>query len=239
MDKDTAYHIDGPVPETPGSGEWPHPWKETKVVGTRVPKVDAYERVSGTAVYPHDVFTGSVFEFRSKGYNRLGVVDFSQILVPIGEPVWASLSRRHYPQAGDEDGVTAGEVLGTATLSGFISSSGVQASPFAVLHYEPAGSAIDQLPAPGESGKHRGKSAGREAVLPDLASLDDARQRRTRRDDRGLQVQLVGDRVPRATQRADLLLDRRRRANAPANLREVVVGQVEGTRDHSEEPAGT
>jgi CO/xanthine dehydrogenase Mo-binding subunit len=55
MDKDTAYHINGPVPETPGSGEWPDPWKETRVVGTRVAKVDAYERVSGTAVYPHDV----------------------------------------------------------------------------------------------------------------------------------------------------------------------------------------
>jgi xanthine dehydrogenase YagR molybdenum-binding subunit len=55
MDKDNAYHIDGPVPETPGTGEWPDPWKETEVVGTRVPKVDAYERVSGTAVYPHDV----------------------------------------------------------------------------------------------------------------------------------------------------------------------------------------
>jgi xanthine dehydrogenase YagR molybdenum-binding subunit len=55
MDKDTAYHVDGPVPETPGSGEWPDPWQETEVVGTRVAKVDAYERVSGTAVYPHDV----------------------------------------------------------------------------------------------------------------------------------------------------------------------------------------
>jgi CO/xanthine dehydrogenase Mo-binding subunit len=55
MDNDNAYHIDGPVPETPENGEWPSPWKETTVVGTRVPKVDAYERVSGTAVYPHDV----------------------------------------------------------------------------------------------------------------------------------------------------------------------------------------
>jgi len=55
MDKDTPYHVDGPVPETPGSGEYPNPWKKTEVVGTRVPKVDGYERVSGTAVYPHDV----------------------------------------------------------------------------------------------------------------------------------------------------------------------------------------
>ena len=55
MDKQSPYWIDGSVPETPGTGEYPDPWKKTDVVGTRVPKVDAYERVSGTAVYPHDV----------------------------------------------------------------------------------------------------------------------------------------------------------------------------------------
>ena len=80
------------------------------------------------------------------GYNRIGVLDFSQILVPIGEPIWASLSRRHYPQADDEDGIVIGDVLGSATLSAFISSNGVAADPFAVLHYEPAGNALDQLP---------------------------------------------------------------------------------------------
>jgi CO/xanthine dehydrogenase Mo-binding subunit len=55
MDKETPYFIDGSVPETPGSGEYPDPWKKTDVVGTRVPRVDGYERVSGAAVYPHDV----------------------------------------------------------------------------------------------------------------------------------------------------------------------------------------
>ena len=55
MDNETSYHIDGPVPETPESSEYPNPWQKTEVVGTRVPKVDGYERVSGTAVYPHDV----------------------------------------------------------------------------------------------------------------------------------------------------------------------------------------
>jgi xanthine dehydrogenase YagR molybdenum-binding subunit len=55
MDKESPYWIDGSVPETPGSGEYPDPWKKTEVVGTRMPRVDAYERVSGTAVYPHDV----------------------------------------------------------------------------------------------------------------------------------------------------------------------------------------
>lgn len=98
-------------------------------------------------VYPHDVFSGSVFEFRSMGHNRIGVIDFSQILVPIGEPGWASLSRKHYPQVGDEDGVESSEVLGAATMSTFINSAGVEVDPFAVLYYVPAGSALDQLPA--------------------------------------------------------------------------------------------
>jgi len=31
------------------------PWAETKVVGTKTPRVDAYERVSGTALYTHDI----------------------------------------------------------------------------------------------------------------------------------------------------------------------------------------
>jgi xanthine dehydrogenase YagR molybdenum-binding subunit len=49
------YFIDGPVPETPAPSEYPAPWTTTRVVGTRRPRVDAYERVSGTAVYPSDV----------------------------------------------------------------------------------------------------------------------------------------------------------------------------------------
>lgn len=99
------------------------------------------------SVYPHDVFTGSVFYFRSLGYNRIGVMDFGQILVPVGEPDWDSLSRKHYPKVNDEDGVVIGDVLGSAMLSTVINSSGVEADPFAVLYYEPAGSALDQLPS--------------------------------------------------------------------------------------------
>lgn len=97
-------------------------------------------------VYPHDIFTGSVFEFRSMGHNRIGVIEFSQILAPVGEPNWASLSRRHYPKTNDEDGVTIDDVLGNATLSTLISSAGVEADPFAVLYYLPAGRAVDQVP---------------------------------------------------------------------------------------------
>ena len=98
------------------------------------------------SAYPHDVFTGSVFEFRSMGYNRIGVIDFSQVTVPIGEPGWASLSRKHYPKVDDEDGVLPDDVLGTPTLSTFIHSAGVEADPFAALAYAPRGSALDRLP---------------------------------------------------------------------------------------------
>ncbi len=119
------------------------------VVGNTVHEIDGIGPGVYTIgnVYPHDIFTGSVFEFRSMGYNRLGVIDFSQILVPIGEPGWASLSRKHYPKTNDEDGTLMADVLGGATLSTFISSSGVEADPFAVLHYEPLGSALDQAPS--------------------------------------------------------------------------------------------
>ncbi|MFH0823185.1 MAG: xanthine dehydrogenase family protein molybdopterin-binding subunit, partial [Pseudomonadota bacterium] len=53
---DELYFMEGfSVPETPAPGEDPAPWKETRVVGKPIPRVDAYERVSGRAVYPSDV----------------------------------------------------------------------------------------------------------------------------------------------------------------------------------------
>ncbi len=118
------------------------------VVGNTVHEINGIEPGGYTigSVYAHDVFSGSVFDFRSMGYNRIGVIDFSQILVPVGEPDWASLSRKHYPKVDDEDGVVFGDVLGSATLSTLINSSGVEADPFAVLYYEPLGNALDQLP---------------------------------------------------------------------------------------------
>lgn len=118
------------------------------LVGNTVHEIDGIDPGGYTIsrVYPHDIFTGSVFYFRSMGYNRIGVIDFSQILVPIGEPGWASLSRKHYPQVNDQDGVAVGEVLGNVTLSAYIDANGVQADPFAVLKYEPAGTALDQVP---------------------------------------------------------------------------------------------
>jgi CO/xanthine dehydrogenase Mo-binding subunit len=49
------YYVDGTLPETPLPGKEPPPWKATSVVGKPLPRVDAYERVSGSAVYPSDV----------------------------------------------------------------------------------------------------------------------------------------------------------------------------------------
>ena len=50
------YYTQGSaVPETPKQGEPPKPWRQTNVIGRSMPRVDAYERVSGTAVYPSDV----------------------------------------------------------------------------------------------------------------------------------------------------------------------------------------
>jgi len=53
--KDLYYTKDLPVPETPPAGKEPAPWEKTNVIGKRKPRVDGYERVSGTAVYPSDV----------------------------------------------------------------------------------------------------------------------------------------------------------------------------------------
>lgn len=35
--------------------ETPKPWKKTEVIGKPIPRVDAYERVSGSAIYPSDI----------------------------------------------------------------------------------------------------------------------------------------------------------------------------------------
>lgn len=49
------YYLDGAEPETPASGAGGEAWGTTDVVGRALPRVDAYERVSGSAVYPSDV----------------------------------------------------------------------------------------------------------------------------------------------------------------------------------------
>jgi len=50
------YFWDGPLPETQApASPTPEPWGETKVVGKPIVRIDAYDRVSGSAIYPSDV----------------------------------------------------------------------------------------------------------------------------------------------------------------------------------------
>ncbi len=44
-----------PLPEKPKTAGGVRPWQKTEVVGRPLPRVDAYERVSGKAVYPSDI----------------------------------------------------------------------------------------------------------------------------------------------------------------------------------------
>ena len=55
MKPDDVYYWDGPLPETQAPATPPEPWTETRVVGQPIVRVDAYDRVSGSAVYPSDV----------------------------------------------------------------------------------------------------------------------------------------------------------------------------------------
>jgi xanthine dehydrogenase YagR molybdenum-binding subunit len=55
MANNDLYYVEGPLPETPGPEAPADPWGETRIIGKPVPRVDAYERVSGTAVFPFDV----------------------------------------------------------------------------------------------------------------------------------------------------------------------------------------
>lgn len=50
-----TYYAPGELPTTPEPAEIPGAWGETRVVGRALPRVDAYERVSGSAVYPADL----------------------------------------------------------------------------------------------------------------------------------------------------------------------------------------
>ena len=96
---------------------------------------------------PSDLFTGSLLHFYSYGYNLAGSMDFTQILVPV--PAWFDLSRRHWPKAGDQEGVSAAAVL---DLAGAVHhptavSRGTDAGGLAVLWYPPAGAALDRVPS--------------------------------------------------------------------------------------------
>jgi len=97
-----------------------------------------------------DLFTGSLLHFYSYGYNLIGRLDFSQMLVPI--PEYYSLSRKHWPKAGDLHGVLLADVLAASVPAGFhpsIISVGSDASQPALLWYPPAGAALNSIPAAG------------------------------------------------------------------------------------------
>ena len=106
----------------------------------------AGNRVNGSTA---DWFAGSILNFYSRGYNRFGSIDFSQILVPV--PDWFDLSRKHYPKVGDLDGITLDQVLavGEARYHPAILSAGTDAGEATVLWYPPANSALDQVPSSG------------------------------------------------------------------------------------------
>jgi hypothetical protein len=121
---------------------------EDMMIGHSVIAGNTVHEVGG-ATYDHDVFTGSSFYFRSLGYNRFGAIDFAQILVSVGQRYWASLSRRHYPQPDDEEGVLLDEVVDRTsgvTRSPMIRSVGVDDGAFVVLHYAPWDRALDRIP---------------------------------------------------------------------------------------------
>ncbi|MBN1946722.1 MAG: hypothetical protein JW797_13690 [Bradymonadales bacterium] len=104
---------------------------------------------SPTASYAHDIFTGSLLHYQSLGYNRIGAIDFSQILVPVSVWGWRSLCRKHYPKDGDRNGILLAEVLDLTSgieVSDTILSAGVDPSTPAVLYYRPTGDALDQIP---------------------------------------------------------------------------------------------
>jgi hypothetical protein len=99
-----------------------------------------------------DLFTGSLIHFYSSGYNLIGRIDFSQILVPV--PAWNHLSRKHWPKDGDEHGVALSEALSLeqAVFHETILSMGPdamepEAGTPAVLWYPPAEMAVDRIPA--------------------------------------------------------------------------------------------
>ena len=93
-----------------------------------------------------DWFAGSLINFYSYGYNRIGSIDFSQILVPC--PEWMDLSRRHYPEPGDQDSLTVADVLDLANTQhdATILSAGTDAGQPIVLWYSPGVAATNQIP---------------------------------------------------------------------------------------------
>jgi hypothetical protein len=93
-----------------------------------------------------DWFAGSILFFNSEGYNIVGVVNTSQILVPV--PDWMMSSRKRWPKTGDVDGVDLLEALDVAGAHyhSTVVSAGVGAGQPAILWYPPTDLAVDKVP---------------------------------------------------------------------------------------------
>lgn len=98
--------------------------------------------VAGAA---EDVFSGSLINFFSEGYNLVGVINFNYMLPPI--PWWGCLSRVHWPKEGDRDSVSVGEALNPAgpVRHEGIDSVGALAGKMP-LYYLPGTAAKNKLP---------------------------------------------------------------------------------------------
>jgi len=100
-----------------------------------------------------DMFTGSLLHFYSEGYNLIGALDFSQLLVPVPPPDegWRDLNRKSYPKVGDQDGVNLADVLDTDAihlpLNLNIISVGTDAGDPAVWYFLPKGDALSKVPS--------------------------------------------------------------------------------------------
>lgn len=94
-----------------------------------------------------DVFSGSLLDFYSDGYNLVGDMNLAHMLAPI--PWWDCLSRIHWPKAGDLYGVTLDEALNVAakTTHPTILSVGVNAGAPMTVAYPPGALALDKIPA--------------------------------------------------------------------------------------------
>ena len=94
-----------------------------------------------------DWFAGSLLDFFSQGYNLVGRVNFSWILVPV--PDWMMSSRKRWPKAGDMDGITIEQALNVAGAQRHATavSAGTDAGQPAILWYPPADLAADKIPA--------------------------------------------------------------------------------------------
>jgi len=95
-----------------------------------------------------DLFSGSLLHFFSAGYNLVGTLNCDFMLAPV--PLWESLSRRHWPKAGDQAEVALVEALDVAAAAhhASITSAGTDAGAPALLWYPPraGGPADDVVP---------------------------------------------------------------------------------------------